>query len=309
MLAFLRKYWDIIGGILAGLGIAVMARFELLAVQVCYSVIILIIVCIGFLRLIRQSAQKEQDDRKHTAIDAVVDGQKPIKAIRLAQAPVEEGEKLGEKIISLWGGLKPMMDKLKSFFSKFKGYVIAGALGVLTAVEMCGGPINAAFGGVLVVKGVAVLPLVTLVCALTVGVLSNGYSKEQLAEIKALLSKAKAADQDGKAGTNKLVRDEIKKQITEKTKQRALLNKDLATYQHERANLESELKALNNALTAKQEMFSMVPQLATADDVQQAANNVAECEAKLAAKSVEISNAEEAVAALTTAINALRSQQ
>ena len=100
MVAFVKKYWDIIGGILAGLGIAAISKFELSVVQVCYSVIIMVIVCIGFLRLIRQSVQKKQDDREPTAIDAVVDSQKPIKAICLAQAPVEEGEKIGKKILS-----------------------------------------------------------------------------------------------------------------------------------------------------------------------------------------------------------------
>lgn len=298
MVAFVRKYWDIIGGILAGLSIAVIANFELLVLQVCYSEIILIIVCIGFLRLIRQSTHKH-NDRKHTAIDAVVDSQKPIKAIRLAQSPVEEGEKIGEKIISLLGGLKPMMDKFKNFFSKFKGYMLTAALAVLTVVEMYGGFINSAFGGVLVVNGIAVLPMVTLVCATVVGVVSNGYTKEQQEKIKALFSKS---------NTNELVLAEIKKQIKEKGAQLTQFNKVLTTQRHELANLESELEALNNTLQAKMEMYSMVPQLATGEDVQLASNAVAECKAKIAAKADEIKKTEETVAALTTTINALREQ-
>ena len=299
MVAFIKEYWDIIGGVLAGLGIAALAKFELLTLQVCYSVIILIIVCIGFLRLIRQSTQKKQKDRRHTAIDAVVDGQKPIKAIGLAQSPVEEGEKIGKKILSLWEGLEPMRDKFKRFFSRFKGYTLAAALAVLTGVEMCGGVINSAFGGVLTIGGVAVLPLATLVCAVLVGAISNGFTKEQLGEIKALFSKS---------DTNELVHAEIKKQLSEKTTLQAQLNKELKAHRHELADLESELEALNRTMQAKREMFAMVPQLATAEDVQQATAAVAECEAKIAAKEIEISETEATVDTLTTTISALRSQ-
>lgn len=299
MVGFIKKYWDIIGGVLAGLGIAVIAKFELLVLQVCYSEIILIIVCIGFLRLIRQSTQKKQDDRKHTAIDAVVDSQKPIKAISLAQSPVEEGEKLGKKILSLWGETKPMMDKFKNFFSKFKGYTLTFALTILSVVEMSSGFINSAFGGVLVFNGIEVLPVVTLVCAVTVGAVSNGFTKEQQEKIKALFSKST---------TNELVLAEIKKQIKEKTAQLAQFNKALTTQEHELANFESELEALNSTLQAKMEMYSMVPQLATSEDVQLATNAVTECKAKIAAKADEISKTKETVDTLTTTVNALRNQ-
>jgi hypothetical protein len=297
VVAFFKKYWDIIGGILAGLGIAVIARFELGVVQLCYSVIILIIVCIGILRLVKETSKK--DDRKHTAIDAVVDSQKPIKAICLAQSPVEEGEKIGKKFLSLWGGLKPMKEKLKNFFSKFKGYVLTVALAILSVAELCGGFINSALGGALTIRGVEVLPLVTLVSAVAVGAVSNGYTREQRDKIKALFSKS---------NTNELVLAEIKKQIKEKSAQLAQFNKAHTTQEHELANYESELEALNNALQAKREMFAMVPQLATNEDVQLATNAVEECKAKILAKADEIRKTEDTIDTLTTTINALRSQ-
>lgn len=298
VVVFFKKYWDIIGGILAGLGIAVISRFELGVVQLCYSVIILIIVCIGILRLIKQETSKK-NDRKHTAIDAVVDSQKPIKAICLAQSPVEEGEKIGKKLLSFWGGLKPMKDKIKNFFGKFKGYMLTFALTVLSVVELCGGFINTALGGALTIKGVEVLPLVTLLCAVTVGAISNGFTKEQRDKIKALFSKS---------NTNELVLAEIKKQVKEKTAQLAQFNKALNTQEHEMANLESELEALVNALEAKKEMFAMVPQLATNEDVQLATNAVTECKAKILAKVDEIRKTEATIDTLTTTINALRNQ-
>lgn len=299
MVAFIKKYWDIIGGILAGIGIAAIAKFEVGIVQLCYSVIILIIVCIGILRLIRQETQKKQNERKHNAIDTVVDGQKPMRAISLAQSPTEEGEKIGKKILSLWGGLKPMLDKFKNFFSKFKGYMLTIALAILSVVEMCGGFINSAFGGVLTINGIAVLPLVTLLCTVVVGIISNGYTKEQRDKIKALFSKS---------NTNELVLAEIKKQIKEKSAQLTQFNKVLTTQEHELANYESELETLNNTLQAKKEMYGMVPQLATEEDVQLAANAVVDCQAKIENKKDEINKTKDTVEKLTTTINALRNQ-
>lgn len=299
MVAFFKKYWDILGGALTGIGIAVIADFELGIVQLCYSVIILIIVCIGIFRLIKQEADKKQNERKHNIIDDVVDGQKPIKAISLAQSPTEEGEKIGKKILSLWGVTKPVMEKIKTFFSKFKGYMLTIALAILSMVEMCGGFINSAFGGVLTIKGIAVVPLVTLVCSVIVGIISNGYTKEQREKIKALFSKS---------NTNELVLAEIKKTIKEKSAQLAEFRKVLTTQEHELTNFESELETLENTLQAKKEMFAMVPQLATEEDVQLAANAVVNCQAKIATKKEDIAKTTETVENLTTTINALRNQ-
>lgn len=297
MIGFVKKYWDIIGGIVAGLAISAIAKFELYVVQLCYSVIILIIVCIGILRLIRQETNKK--DRKHNIIDNVVDGQKPIRALSLAQSPKEEGEKLGKKILFLWGVMKPMMNKFKTFLDKFKGYMLTIALTVLSVVEMCGGFINSAFGGIFTIGGVAVLPVVALVCATTVGIISNGFTKEQQEKVKALFSKS---------NTNELVLAEIKKTIKEKTARLADFNKVLTTQQHELANFESELETLNNTLAAKKEMYAMVPQLATAEDVQLAANEVVSCQAKIETKKDEINNTKDTVENLTNTIDALRNR-
>lgn len=191
------------------------------------------------------------------------------------------------------------MEKIKTFFSKFKGYLLTIALAVLTVVEMCGGAINALFGGVFTIKGVEVLPVVTLVCAVIVGLISNGYTAEQREKIKALFSKST---------TNELVKEEIKKTIKQKTTQLAQFNKLLTTQNHELANFESELETLNNTLQAKREMFAMVPQLATEADVQLAANEVVSCQARIEEKKAEIAKTSATVEELTTTINALKSQ-
>lgn len=299
MINFIKKYWDILGGIGTGFAIAVIAKFELYAVQLCYSVIILLIVCIGIFRLVRQETEKKKTERKHNIIDDVVDGQKPIRAISLAQSPSKEGEKIGKKILFLVGVTKRIMEKFKTFFDKFKGYMLTIALAVLSVVEMCGGFINAAFGGVLAINGIAIVPLVTLGCTVVVGLVSNGYTKEQRDKIKALFSKS---------NTNELVLAEIKKAIKTKTAQLAEFNKELTTQEHELANIESELANLKNTLQAKREMYGMMPQLATAEDVQLAVNEVDACVARMNKKKTEIEKTKEMVDNLTTTIGALRNQ-
>lgn len=297
----LKNYWDIIGGIITGVALAVIAEFKLDTVQLCYSIIILILVCIGILRCIKQAieAQRHQKERKHTIVDSMVDGQRSIKAISLAQSPTKEGEKIGKLIIILWEVLKRVMEKLKTFFSKFKGYMLTAALAILTIVEMCGGFINAAFGGTLTINGIAVIPVITLMATAVVGALSNPNTKEQREKIKALFSKAT---------TNELVMAEIKKTIKTKTEQLNEFNKALTTKENELANFETELETAKNTFEAKKEMHAMLPQLATNEEVQLAANEVVNCQAKIENKKAEIKDTKTHIENLTTMINALKSQ-
>jgi hypothetical protein len=302
VLDLIKKYWDIIGGTFAGVGLAVIAEFELTTVQLYYSVIILILVSIGIFRILRQTIQaqrKKAIERKHNVIDAMVDSQKSIKAISLAQEPTKEGEKVGKLFMELWEVSKNIMKKLKTLFDKYKGYLLTILLGLLTAVEQYGGYINALCGGTLVVAGVEVIPIVTLGATIVVGIISNGFTKEQWEKIKALFSKST---------TSEMVKEEMKKTFKAKSEQLKQFNKILSTREHELANLNSELETLNNTLQAKREMYTMTPQLATGEDVQLALNAVGECELKIRNKVADVEETKETIENLMTAINALKSQ-
>lgn len=309
MIKFIKSYWDLIFGALTGIVIAVASRFKLDKIQLCYSIIILMLVCIGIFRVLRQEIEKRQEKkaRKHSIIDSVVDTQKPIKAISIAQAPTKEGERLGKIILIIWGGIKKPMEKFKTFFSKFKGYMLTVALAILTLIEMCGGYINELCGGVLTIKGIAVLPVVTLVCTAVVGILSNSFTKEQRETIKTLF-KASTDTSATASNKNKLVIAEIKKTIKEKKAQLSQFNKVLATQKHELATLESELATLNNTLQAKEEMFAMTPRLATEADIQAAKNDVVNCQARINDKKTQIAETEKTINAITTTIGSLESQ-
>lgn len=298
MVSFIKQYWDIIGGILISLSVSVAANFELRIIQLCYSMVILMIVCIGILRVFKQEMDKRyHNERKPNVVDTIIDTQKPVKALSIAQVPTQEGEILGRKIIKLWEVMTPIMEKLKAFFSKFKGYMLTATLAILTILEMCGGFINDIFGGTLVINGVEILPIVTLVCTAVVGILSNGYSKEQMDKIKSAI---KAPN------TNEYVKNEIKKAIKEKSAELSQYTKTLEVYRRELADLEFKLENALNTVQAKREMFNMVPQLATDADVQNAEHEVNACRVEIANKSTEIRRVEDHIKTTTTTLNALK---
>lgn len=298
-----KKYWDLFSGAAMGLALCIVSHFKLEKIQLCYSIVILILVSIGFFKIVKQSVEKriqaKVKAREHNLIDDMVDGQGALKAISLAQNPTKEGEKVGKLFITLWEVNKKIMKKLKELFDKYKGGLLTLLLAVLTAIETYGGFINELCGGVLMIEGVAVLPLVTLLATVIVGLLSNGYTKDQNDQIKALLSKSCSTE---------LVRAKIKETIKSKTAEHTQLTKALATKEAELGNYESELEKAKNNLQATEKMYKMIPQLATADEVNLAANSVTEIEYKISEKKAEIVATKEAIENLVTQLNALKSQ-
>lgn len=298
MVEFLKKYWDIFGGLTISIVMVTLERFQLYKIQLCYSIIILSLVSIGFFRIIKQSVDKSREKRS-TVIDTMIDGQQSIKAVRLAQNPTKDGETLGKEAIKLWEGLKKVMKKLKVWFDKFKGIVLSIALGILTVVEMYGGYIGTLCDGKFTIHGIEVVPYVTLFASVVVGIISNGWSKEQKEKIKALFSKS---------STDEIVQAEIKKTIKENEAKVKEFKSVLATKQTELDNLNSELTAKKNTHSAKVEMANMTPKLATDEDVQLAYIAVVEVEGKVAEKKNKIAEVEKSIENLNSTISALKSQ-
>lgn len=303
MINLIKKYWDIIGGILTGLTLSILAGFKLERIQLIYSIIILILVSIGMFKIIKQAIEKQQEKRikkrEHNLIDNMVDSQKSMKAIRLAQNPIKEGEKVGKLIIDIMKGLEKVMNKVRVLFDKFKGYLLTIALTILTIVELCGGFLTDTFGEKLVVNGVELIPLITLGAAVIVGCISNGFTKEQREKIRALFARST---------TDELVLKEIKKTIKEDEAKLKEFNKILWQQETTLEALETELNTLKETWNAKKEMFKMVPQLATDADVQLAANNVIVKESEIKNKKVEVARTQENIKVLTTKLNALKTQ-
>ena len=161
-----KKYWDIILGTLTGIAMCILSGNSIENIQLWYSVIILLLVSIGLFRIVKQSIDKQKKKKTKEAennlIYNIVDHQKPVQAISLAQDPTKVGEEAGKKIIKIMEEIKTIMKKFAEFFDKFKGYILTIALAVLTVIEMCGGFINELAGGVLVIEGIEILPIITL---------------------------------------------------------------------------------------------------------------------------------------------------
>ena len=303
MWELVKKYWDLGSGLIVGVALSFITHSDIEKVRLVSSIVILLLACMGLFRFVRQAFEqgkkKKEESRKHSLLDDMVDSNIAVKVINLAQEPTKAGEKYGRLFISLWEVTKGIMKKFKEFFDKYKGYALTIVLGLLTAIELYGGYINELCGGVLMVKGVAVLPFATLVLTMVVGILSNGFTKEQLEKIHALFSRST---------TEELVLTEIKKSLKENTEKHKQYNKILATKEAELANLHSEMESHTNTYNAKKEMYVMTPQLATEEDVRLALNAVSECAAKISAKEAEIEETKNTLTNLAKTIGALKSQ-
>lgn len=306
MKELIKRNWDIISGIITGLIITVASGFDISIIQVTYSVFILLLVSIGLFRIIKQAIDKNKEtknkrkkERQHNLIDDMVDTQTAVKAINLANKPTKEGEKLGRLLIDIMKRGKKVMKKIKEFFDKFKGFILAIALATLSIIEMCGGYLNQAFGDALTVNGVELLPIVTLVLSVVVGCISNGFTKEQREKIKALFTKKP---------TNEIVKAQIKVKLKEDELKLKEFNKVLATQETELDNLESQLVSAINKHEAYKEMNKMVPSLATDEQVKEAAMQVVITEDLIVEKKHQIEATKNSIDDLTTEINALKSQ-
>ena len=291
----LKKYWDIIGGSVIGISLAIAVNFKVEEMQLIYSIVILILTLIGLLRILKQNK------RRHNFIDDLVDVQKPIKAFNVAQDPTKQGEELGEIIIKTIKGSKKGMEKIKEFFDKFKGYLLTFLLGLLTIIEMCGGYINEMLGGVLTVNGIDLLPVITLVASLSVGVLSNGFTKEQWCNIKKLVAASKSP-------TNDLVKKEINSQVKQLHDLNKEYEKEIASLEKEKAMAEKNaLKARNN-YEAKAQLNKEFPQITTSSVVEAAREVLNKFELDLTTANSKIEELKNKIDVNKLTINTLKSR-
>lgn len=294
----IKKYWDILGGSVTGLFLSYLVKFQLTKVQLVYSVIILILVCIGVFKIIKQAIDKSIE-RKKTIFDELVEASRPIKAIRVAQDPMKDGEKIGTLIVDAYEGGKRNMEKLKVFFDKFKGYILTFALALMGLIEAFGGFFNDLLGDKLVVNGINIISVVALVCSAVIGCVSNGYSREQILKIKELFTKP----------TNKLLTTEIKNAIKSNEVKLKELTKEKSSKEHELSLIENQLVKEKETLAAKKQILVLVPSDITNNEVREITNNIASIELKRNDISNAINNLQKDIDNIHMIINTLRSQK
>lgn len=112
----IKRYWDILGGTITGLFLSIIAKWKLDSIQLIYTEIILILVCIGLFKVLKNGIDNFTKGRKKIVVDKLVENQKPMKAITLANEPTKTGEELGEVLIDTMKGGKKLMKKIKDVF-------------------------------------------------------------------------------------------------------------------------------------------------------------------------------------------------
>ena len=129
----IKRYWDIFGGTIGGIGLSIIANFKLDGIQLIYSVIILILVCIGLFKVLKNSIDKSFINQHKVLLDKIVDNQRHMKAIKMANEPTQTGEELGNVLIDTMKGGKKVMQKIKNVFVWIGKYwqQIIGLLGTL----------------------------------------------------------------------------------------------------------------------------------------------------------------------------------
>lgn len=298
----IKRYWDILGGIFSALGICVAVEFEIIYIQLAYSIIILLLVCIGLLRFIKESVEKRRNKRDHNIIDSVIDSQKSIKAIEIINNPGKPGEELGETFILTYREVHRGMEKFKELWSKYKGYLLTLLTTLLAFIEGHYGFINELVGGYLVIGEVEVLPIAFIVISLVVALLSNNFDAD---EWKVALETIKALRQNKK--DNKALNDEVKRIIKENETTLKSVYKTLTTAEKVVVEDEKALADAQKSLDVKTQLY--VSKVIPVEEYDKARKTLESANAQLHKDMVEVERLNKEVGKLETKIEELKSKK
>lgn len=231
------------------------------------------------LKTIRQSI--DNNVAHDTLLDKVVDAQKPVRAIRAAQYPTKDGEELGNTLIESWKEttniMKKLKEKLKVFFERSKGYLLTAALSIVTFLEWYGNYIVKMFGDALIIKTenaeLNLLVVIFGLATIVVSALSDKYTKE---ERQQLAVKGITAIASGVKVDDELVIEKINARLKEIKLLMKDSKKELTSLTSSLHSSESSLANAKNNYSAVEKMYNMFPKLASAEDVQNAANAIAD---------------------------------
>lgn len=185
MLKIIKKYWDILGGTISGIILSIVVHWELIKIQLIYSVIILILVLIGLFKVMllkyNEVHHLKNQQNHNNALDKLVDNQKPMKAIRISQHPTKDGEELGNLIIETTKGSKQMLKWVK----KNKGAIVSCLVAIVGLLELIFNWLGTYLPFEL---GFNIVGISITICGLVISVLTTGFGsvkfKEAIAQLK-----------------------------------------------------------------------------------------------------------------------------
>lgn len=278
---FFKKYLDLIIGGCSSIIISILVKFNLQKIQLCYSVIILILVSMGLCRMIKKEIEKRKGikSRSSTVIDKAIDTQTSIKAVELAYHPMRLGEDIGYLYIDSLKKGRMFMQKFKIFLDKFKGYIISTVLLILGIIEAFGNYIVLLLDDKLIVNGVNLVALIVLLSSIIISMFSDKLTKEQR-----LLLKPKKTDLD------KTKAKEVKKTYSELSLKLKLYNEDLHKKEKEYDLLKNELSDKMNSYSAKYNIQKSLPDIDLKQEIDSLINDINDKKVKSAVLQKEIEN-------------------
>ena len=171
----LRKYWDVFSGTIIGIVYSIIVNWNLYKIQIAYSVIILILVLVGFFRYFFRSKKKSD------LIDKTLNTQRFTKAIHIAENPCQEGEELGKLVIETINGGK----KMTKWINKNKGAIIGALFVILSVLE---GIFNFLYQYLPFQLGFNIVSIAFTVTGALIAVFTSGFGsvkfKELIAQVK-----------------------------------------------------------------------------------------------------------------------------
>lgn len=142
----LKRYWDVLGGTIIGLVSSFLVDWQVDKIQLIYSILILILLYIGLLKVLAKHRKKVNKNKKETQlvveekrlVDRMVEVQKPFKALHYAESPTQDGEELGNLILESVKEGQRGMEKVKKFFKWIWLYKeqLIGLLGSLVSAVL-----------------------------------------------------------------------------------------------------------------------------------------------------------------------------
>lgn len=125
-----KHSFEIISCTVIGVGVGVMVKWETEKIQQIYSVLILILLLMGFFKTLAKPKEainsNTQESVKTTQdnldlVEFLISKQKPLQILELSQNPTQEGEELGEIFLNQMKGGKKRMEKFINFWKNVWG--------------------------------------------------------------------------------------------------------------------------------------------------------------------------------------------
>lgn len=234
LIKVIKEHLDVLMGTFIGIISSIMVSWELTTIQLISSVIILILVLTGLFKVgFTYHLPTQKVKNKEDAINKMVDSQKPMKAIKIAQNPTKMGEELGELIIETTKGSKKMIKWIKNN----KGALVSWLVAILGLLELI---FNWLASFLPIEIGFNIIGVVITVGGFVIATLTSGFGSSSFKEALAQLKDQLNGDKTNLDEINSI--KYLERQIITYTKAISTTEKEIENLKKEYANVIEDVK-------------------------------------------------------------------